>query len=48
VVDKVLDTTFRAHRALTPEKMLYGNFAVVFSSHNISQIEGRYERREVE
>lgn len=34
-LDKILDDTFRAHRALSPEEMIYGNFEVIFYSENV-------------
>lgn len=37
ILDITLDETFRAHRALLPEDMLYGNFDVTFYSHNITK-----------
>jgi hypothetical protein len=40
VVDTLLDTTFCAHRVLTPEQMIGGNFSVVFHSENISYSKG--------
>lgn len=42
VADVLLDTTFRAHRVLTPEQMIGGNFSVVFHSENIVNQNGVY------
>jgi hypothetical protein len=42
-LDKMLDETFRAHRALSPEEMIYGNFEVIFYSENIKiNKDGKY------
>ncbi len=42
LVDETLDSVFRAHRLLTPDEMIYGNFEVVFHSHNIILENGKY------
>lgn len=42
IIDETLDDAFRAHRILLPDEMIYGNFDVVFFSHNIEYREGKY------
>lgn len=37
ILDETLDDAFRAHRVLMPDEMIYGNFEVVFHSHNITK-----------
>lgn len=37
IIDRILDSTFRAHRVLSPEGMIYGNFEVIFHSENIQK-----------
>jgi hypothetical protein len=41
-IEKALDKTYRAERALKPEEMIYGNFDVVTFSHNIREKDGQY------
>ena len=42
IVDSLFDSSFRGHRILQPEEMAYGNFDVVFISHNIDCRDGKY------
>ncbi|MBP9812106.1 hypothetical protein KBC86_01880, partial [Candidatus Gracilibacteria bacterium] len=41
--DEITDSVLRAHRALKPEDFLQGNFKTVFYSHNIKNINGKFE-----
>lgn len=42
ILDEVLDKTFRGHRILLPDTMIYGNFEIIFHSHNIQKEGGKY------
>lgn len=46
ILDQVLDKTYRAHRVLTPEQMLKGNFQVIITSKNIIQDINWYRLRD--
>lgn len=46
IIDETLDDAFRAHRILMPEEMIYGNFDVVLTSHNITTEWEKYILRE--
>lgn len=45
-IDKILDPTFRAQRALRPDKFLDGHFSVVYHSQNIVYKDGKYLLRQ--
>lgn len=44
-LDIFLTDTFTAHRALQPDTMIYGNFDVVYTSHNLRKEHGKYHIR---
>lgn len=42
IIDISLDTVYRAHRVLTPDQMIYGNFDIVCTSENIEKHDDTY------